>query len=130
MFEEAAMALKVGAEHSGDGQDVVAVGHGSQHVIEDEAGGGLDVLLVAGGAEPTALAGESEQVFVLAVVAANPGEAAGQVAALDEFVDDLGDDAPQEAVAGLVLVGIGLFTRVVVAVGVLPTGRLPRVSGA
>jgi hypothetical protein len=40
---------------------------------------------------------------VLAVVAAHAGEAALQVAAIEELVDDLRDDGAQEAVAGLIL---------------------------
>ncbi len=42
----------------------------------------LDLLLVAGGAEPAALAGERQDIFVLAVIAADPGEPPGQVPAL------------------------------------------------
>ena len=84
-LEEVAVALEIGAEHFGDGQDVVAVGHGGQDVVEDEAGGGLDVFLVAGGTEPAAFAGEGEEVFVAAVVAADAGEAAVEVAAVEDL---------------------------------------------
>ena len=101
-LEQPAVALEVGAQHSGNGQDVVPVRHRGHHLVQDEAGGGLDILLVAGGAEPAALAGKGQQVFVLAMVAADPGEAALQVAAVQELVDHLGDDGAQEAVAGLV----------------------------
>ena len=94
------------------------------------AGARLDVLLVAGGAEPTALAGESEQVFVFAMVAADAREAALQVAAVEEFVDHLGDDGAEEAVAGLVLLGIDVLELVIVAVGALPKRRFLRISGA
>jgi hypothetical protein len=74
-------------------------------VVQDEAGGGLDVFLVAGEAEPAASAGEGQEVFVLAMVAADAGEAAGQVATFQELVNHLGDDGAEEAVAGLVLAG-------------------------
>ena len=84
------------------------VRHRGHHVVQDKPGGRLDVLLVAGRAEPPALAGKGQQVFVLAMVAANPGEAALQVAAIQELVDHLWDDGPQAAVAGLVLLGISL----------------------
>jgi hypothetical protein len=86
--------------------------------------------LVAGGAKPAALAGEGEQILVLAMVAPDAGEAALQVAAVEEFVDHLGDDGAEEAVAGLVLLGIDFLELVVVAVGALPERRLFRISGA
>ena len=121
-LEEVAVALEIGAEHFGDGQDVVAVGHGGEDLVEDEAGGGLDVFLVAGGTEPAAFAGEGEQILVLAVVAANAGKAALEVAALEEFVDDLGDDGAEGAEAGLVILGIGLLECVIMMVGTLPEG--------
>jgi hypothetical protein len=62
----------------------------------------LDLLLVAGGAEPASLTGEGEQVVLLAVIAADAGEAVFQVPAVQELVHHLGDDGPQVAVAGLV----------------------------
>jgi hypothetical protein len=73
LFEEAAMALEIGPEHFRDGQDVMTVRHWGQHVVQDEPGGGLDVFLVAGGAEPAALAGEGQQVFVLAIAEEEEG---------------------------------------------------------
>ena len=39
-------------------------------LVEDKPGGGLDVLLVTGRAEAAALAGEGQEVLVLAMVAA------------------------------------------------------------
>ena len=130
VFEEAAVALEIGAEHFGDGQDVMTVGHGREDAGGEEGGGGLDVFLVAGGTEPAAFAGEGEEVFVAAVVAADPGEAAVEVAAVEEFVDDLGDDGAQGAEAGLVVVRVALDERGEVAVGALPQGRAARVTGA
>ena len=129
-LEEVAVALEIGAEHFGDGQDVVAVGHGGQDLVEDEAGGGLDVFLVAGGTEPAAFAGEGQQILVFAMVAANPGKAAFKVAALEEFVDDLLDDGAQGTEARLVLLGISLLERVIMTVGALPERGLFWVSGA
>lgn len=72
--------------------------HGCQDPFEDEAGGGLDVSLVAGRTEPAALAGEGQQVLV---VAADAGEAACQVAASQEFVDHLGNNGAQVTEAGV-----------------------------
>ena len=76
----------------------MAVGHGHQGAGGEESCGGLDVFLVAGGAEPAAP--EGEQVFVATVVAADAGEAAVKVAAVEEFVDGLGHDRAQGAEAG------------------------------
>ena len=121
-LEEVAVALEIGAEHFWDGQDVVAVGHGRQDLVEDEAAGGLDVFLVAGGTEPAAFAGEGEQVLVRAVVAANAGKAALEVAALEEFVDDFGNDGAEGAEAGLAGLGVDFLEVVVVVVGALPQG--------
>ena len=57
---------------------------------------------------------------MLAMVAANPGETALQVAALQEFVHHLGDNGSQDAVARLVGLGISRLELFVVAVGNLP----------
>ena len=58
LLSKTGVALEIGAKHLGQGQDVVAVGHGRQDAGGEEGGGGLDVFLVAGGAKPAALAGE------------------------------------------------------------------------
>ena len=129
-LEQPPVPLEVGAQHSGNGQDVVPVRHGGQHMIQDEAGGGLDILLVAGGAEPAALAGKGQQVFVLAMVTADAGKAALQIAAVQELADHLGDDGAQEAVAGLVNFLVSPLELIVVPAGALPERRLLWISGA
>ena len=93
------------------------MGNRSHDVVQDEAGARLDILLVAGRAEPAALARKSQQVFVLAMVAADPGKAARQVAAFEELVNDLRDDGPQATETRLVLFGINPLELVVVAGG-------------
>ncbi len=67
---------------------------------------------------------------MVAVVTADAGEAALEVAALEELVNDLGDDRAQETVTRLVLRGIGFDKFVKMAVGALPEGRLSRIAGA
>lgn len=67
---------------------------------------------------------------MLAVVAADAGEAALEVAAVEEFVDHLGDDAAEEAIAGLVLLRINLLELGIVAVSALPERGLFGISGA
>jgi hypothetical protein len=84
-LEQVAMALEKRAEYFGDGQGVMAVGHWHNHVVEDEAGSGFDVFLVAGGTEPAAFAGEGQRVLMGAVVAADAGEAAFEVAAFEDL---------------------------------------------
>jgi hypothetical protein len=76
--------------------------------------------VVTGRAKPAALAGKGQQVLMLAMVAANPGETALQVAALQKLMHHLGDDASQYSVARLVRLGISRLELVVVAVGALP----------
>ena len=129
-FEQAAVTLEIGAEHFGKGQDVMAVGHGGEDAGGEKGGGGLDVLLVARGAEPAAFAGEGQKVFVATMVAADADEAAIEVAAVQEFVDDLRDDGAQGTEAGLVVVRVGFDELGEVPVGALPEGRLSRVAGA
>jgi hypothetical protein len=78
---------------------------------------------VAGRAEPAALTGERQEILVLAVVTPDPGEPAFEVAAVEELVDDLGDDGAQEAVAGLVALGVSVQKRVKMVVEALPEWR-------
>ncbi len=80
-FEQRSVALEIGAQHFGDSQDIVAVRHRRQHVFQDKARGRLNIFLVAGRAKPPALAGEGQQILMLAMVAANPGKASLQIAA-------------------------------------------------
>ena len=54
-----------------------------------------------------------------AVVAADAGEAPVEIAAVEEFVDDLGHDGAQGAEAGLVVVRVDLDELGKVAVGAL-----------
>jgi len=90
----------------------------------------LHLLLVAGGAEPPALAGERQQVLVLAVVAAHAGEAVGEVPAAHELLDHLRDDRAQEAVLAFVNIGVDLQERVEMRVQAPPKRRGLRVAGA
>ena len=64
------------------------------------------------------------------VVAADAGEAAVEVAAVEEFVDNLEHDGAQGAEAGLVVVRIGFDELGEVAVGALPEERLLWIAGA
>jgi hypothetical protein len=98
-LKQSTVPLEIGPQHSGNRQDEVPMRHRRHHPLQDKPGSGLDGFLVAGGTEPAAFAGERHKVFVLAMVAADAGEAALQVAAVQEFVDHLGDDRAQPALA-------------------------------
>jgi hypothetical protein len=96
--------------------------HRSEDTADEEGGGSLDVFLVAGGAEPAAFAGEGQEIFVLAVVAAEAGEAAVEVAAVDKLVDHLRYDRAQAAQSGLIVIGVDSDKLSEVPVGTLPEG--------
>ena len=57
--EKSAVALKEGTKQLGQGQNEVAVWDGEENVINEVCGGGLDLALMAGWAEPSTFAGES-----------------------------------------------------------------------
>ena len=78
---------------------------------------------MTGGANPAAFAGERQQVFVLAVFAADSGEPAFEIATVEELVDDLWDDGAQEAVPRLVAFRVGVQKRVTMVVEALPERR-------
>jgi len=63
-----------------------------QHILGDPVAKLQDALLVAGGAEVPALAGEGQEVFVAARITADPREAFGEVTAGEEFLDDPADE--------------------------------------
>jgi len=62
---------------------------------------------------------------VLALVATHAGEAAFEVAAVQELVDDLRDNGAQKAVAGLVALLVHVQERVEMPRQALPERRLP-----
>ena len=71
-------------EAFGDGQHDLPVGDGSTDVFGHVDGGQQGAFLVAGGAGAALLAGKGHEHLVVAVRAADPGEALVQVAALAE----------------------------------------------
>ena len=96
---------KVRAEHLGDAEHEMPVRHRIEDALGQQRPEELDLLLVA---EPAALAGEGQQAVLLAVIAPDVGEAAGQVPALEELLNHLWDDGRQEAIAGLEPLLVGL----------------------
>ena len=116
VFEQGAVALEISAQHFGKSQDVMAMGNRGEYAFYKKGSGGLDGLFLAGGAEAAAFAGEGEEEVVLAVVTMDSGKAALQVAAVIEFVDDLGDDWADWAHDGLVLLWVNIEEVVEVAI--------------
>ena len=95
-LDEPAMKSEIRAQHLGDSERQVPVRHGRQDGIRQQRAEELHLFLVAGRAEPAALARERQQVIVLAVVAAHAGEAIGEIPATHELADHLRDDRAQE----------------------------------
>jgi hypothetical protein len=75
------------AQHLGDGEDELAVGDFVADCVGDPLANGAGAALVAGGAEVSALAGESEEAFVAAIRALVTGKAGGEVAATEKGLD-------------------------------------------
>ncbi len=108
VLEQVAIEAEVWAQHLGHAESEVAMRDREGDRLGQQRPEELDLLLVAGGTEPTTLAREREQVLVLAVIATYTGEAAFEVAAVQKLVDDLRDDGAQEPVPGLVAFWLGL----------------------
>ena len=130
VLEQCAVEAEVRAQHLGDAEGEVTVRDREQDRLREQRAEKLDLLLVAGGAEPAPLAGEGEQVLVLAVVAPDAGEAVFQVATVQKLVNDLGDDRAQEPVAGLETLFVGGKKGVEVPGQALPERRGAGFAGA
>jgi len=129
VFEQIAVVAEIRSQHLGDGQGDVAVGNRKQDCLGEQRPEKLDLLLVARRAEPATLAGEGEQVVFLAVIAADAGEAALQIAAVHELVHHFGDNGAQVAVAGLIAFLIDRLKGVEMPGEALPEWRCPWLSG-
>jgi hypothetical protein len=70
----------------------VAVGNRKKNGLGKQGSKELYLFLVAGRTKPTALAGEGEQVVLLAVITADAGEPPLQIAAVHELIHHLWDD--------------------------------------
>ena len=62
------------------------------------------------------------------MIAANPGEATFQGAAVEEFPEDIGHYGAKGAVFVFIGVGINGYERIMVAMNTLPQGRFSRIS--
>jgi len=92
---------------------LVTGGRGRQveDLAEDEFSKKEDLFLMAGGTEVSALTGKGNEKFFAAGWAACPGEALGQVAAVDELVDHVFNERSKVSVCSLI--GLNVLDEVV-----------------
>jgi hypothetical protein len=95
--QEPAPVLEEDPQRLGDRQHHLAVRHAKKQGLPHPLAPLLPALGVAGGAEAAGLAGERQQMFTVAVRAADPGEARARIAAVEIALDDLPDDRPEMA---------------------------------
>jgi hypothetical protein len=113
--EEPALSLEQPTQDAGDGEHVMAVGDGGEDLLPEFLGEEGRALGLAARAEVTGLAGEGQEVLAMARWAADPGEAAGEPAALEERIGGAAGDGAQWTVLRLEAV----FVRGEVAVEVV-----------
>jgi len=92
--------------------------------VRDLVGEDQRALLMTACAEAPAAAGKGDQDLVVAVVAADAGEAGRRIAAAQKPPDRLADGRPPVSVAPLVPLGIDPLEVLVVAIDQLIQGRL------
>jgi hypothetical protein len=80
---------KVTAEDFRDAEDDMSVGNLPEHVGTEPFPEFHHPLLMAGRTEMTALAGEGQKIFMVAIPALHPGKAVVQVAIVQVAVNDL-----------------------------------------
>ena len=104
--QEFPVAPEVAAEVPGDGEDKLAVGHGSTDGFRDARAGHQCAFLVTRRAEAAAPAGEGDEEFMAATGAADATEAVLEVAAGQIVVDGLVNDRAPRAVTFRIVRGI------------------------
>jgi hypothetical protein len=81
-----------------DRKDILAVGQGVENVFPQQFTKLDHLFCMAGGTEPAAPAGKGQQVFVMTVRAADPGETLLEIAAFEIGAHHLGDNRAVEAI--------------------------------
>jgi len=123
VLEQVAVEMEVRAQHLGNAQGKMAVRDRKQDGFGEQGAEELDLLLVAGRTEPSSFAGERQQVFVFAVIAAHAGKPVLQVAAVQKLIHDFRDDRAQEAIAGLVTLLVSVQEGIEISRQALPQWR-------
>ena len=101
LAQQLAVEAGVQPQTFGDGQHDLPVGDGKTDLFGHVDGGQQGAFLVAGGAGAALLAGKGDEHLVVAVRAADAGEALVQIAAVEKGRHGALDDRPPEAVLGL-----------------------------
>lgn len=120
VFEKDPVPQEIGTEHFWQCQDVMPVRDRSEDALYDKGGGGLDVFLMAGRAKPAAFTGKSQESIEAAGVAMDSSEAAFEIPAIEEFMNNGLDNGTDGPLFGLVVFGITLPELSVMAVSALP----------
>jgi hypothetical protein len=89
---------EISAEDLRDAEDEMPVGNLFENIHAQPLPEFHHTLLMAGGAEVTALAGKGQEIFMAAVLAFHTGKAVVQVTAIEITIDHLLDIGPPEAV--------------------------------
>lgn len=114
------MPLKGRVQQFGKRKDEVPVLYGNLNMIEEVGSSGLCLSLMAGGAEPAALAGKGQKVFMLTVIAADASKATFKCATVDKFIEDILNDWTKGAVVAFVGFRVVGHEGVVVAMDAFP----------
>ena len=114
LAEQGSPVPEVGAQELGQGEGPQAVADLFNHLLAQEGSENGASFGVAGRADAASLAGEGDQVLVLAGVTDHPGEAMLEISAIEKGVDESIEIAPPTAVRGLEPLLPGGLDRVVV----------------
>ncbi len=120
VFEKDPVPQEIGMEHFGECQDVMPVRDRSEDALYDKGGGSLDILLMAGRAEPAPFTGKSEESIEPAGVAMASSKGAFEIPTSEKFMADSLDNGTNGPLFGLIVLGITLAELSVMAVSALP----------
>ena len=124
LAQQPAIEAGVQPQALGDGEDHLPVGDGKTDLFGHVDRGQQGPFLVARGAGAALLAGKGHEHLVLAVRAADAGEALVQVATVEKGRHGALDDRPPEAVLGLKPLVVDLLEG-----GEMPVQQSPQVGG-
>jgi len=116
LAQQLAIEPGVNSQTLGNGQHDLPMGDRGTDFFGHVHGGQQGPLLVAGRTRAALLAGEGDEHLMLAVGAANSGEAFLQVAALQKSLHRLLDDPAPETILGLIALVVDLLERIKVLV--------------
>jgi len=130
LAQQPAIEARVNSQTFGDRQDDLPMSDRRANFFGDVQRGQQRPLLVAGGTSTALLAGEGDEHLMLAVGAANSGEAFLQIAALEKGRHRMFDDRPPETVLGLIALVVDLLEGFKMLVEQAPQIRGLRIAWA